>query len=651
MFRLALIASVALPALVRAEIDFAKDVRPVLETYCFKCHGGEKAKAGVKLHSAGSAAEIYRDVGTWDKALEELRDESMPPDDKPQPSAEERARVVAWLEKTLNDPDPEAFPRDPGRPFLHRLSKLEYNNTVRDLLGIDSRPADAFPPDGGGGGGFDNNSATLFVPPVLMEKYLAAATKLLAEAKPERVVSTQPSEALSKSDAARKSIADFTTRAFRRPAEAEEVEALTNLFAAADGRGEPFQDAVKFALRAALASPHFLFRVEQSAGTEAHRVNGHELASRLSYFLWATMPDEELFRVAGEGKLHDREVLGAQVRRMLQDQKARAFAENFAGQWLRVHELKTFAQPDANKFPEFTPEVRDSMHAEPIEFFHALLRDDGNALRLLDADYTYANAVLAKYYGLDPVEGAAFPRHCGRCPLSASPSRRADPRFEVEPASPVSEGARTQRVALRDKTRGGVLTMGAVLTVTSYPRRTSPVLRGKWVLEEILGSPPPPPPPQIKSLPDSDKVRDGKSFRQQLEQHRAEANCAGCHKRMDPLGFGLENFDAIGRWRIEAGGQPVDATGEMVTGEKFSGPAEMKALLLKKKDAFARNLAAKMFAYALNRGLEHYDIPTVRHTVQRLGKDDYRISTLIMGIVESYPFQQRRGTAPVATRP
>jgi hypothetical protein len=612
--RLAVLVCLLVLSRARA-LDFAKDIRPVLETYCFKCHGGEKAKGGVKLHEVNDLPAIYREAGIWDKVLSEMRDEAMPPDDKPQPSTEERQRVIAWLEKELNDPDPNAVPKDPGRPFLHRLSKLEYNNTVRDLLGVDSHPADAFPPDGGGGGGFDNNSATLFIPPVLVEKYLAAATNILGAAKPERIFVVRPDEALSKPDAARRILSDFATRAFRRPVEGEEVEGLLRLFAQAGARGELFDDAVKSALRAVLVSPHFLFRIEQPRGVQAHRLNDYELASRLSYFLWSTMPDPELFRLAGEGKLAEPATLEGQVRRMLQDPKARDFAGSFAGQWLRVQELASSAQPDPRQFPEYTPKLRDALRDEPIEFFHALLRDDASLLRLLDADYTYANEALAKHYGLADVQGDAF-----------------------------------RRVALPDKNRGGVVTMGAVLTLTSYPRRTSPVLRGKWILEEILGTPPPPPPPVIASLPDNDRARDGLTFRQQLEKHRTKEECAGCHAKLDPPGFALENYDAIGRWRTEIDKRPVDASGALASGEKFNGPAELKALLLQRKGDFARNVTERMYAYALNRGLEFYDIPIVRHTTKVLAQSDYRASALILEIVKSYPFQYRRGTGPLAVQ-
>jgi hypothetical protein len=363
-------------------------------------------------------------------------------------------------------------------------------------------------------------------------------------------------------------------------------------------------------------SPHFLFRVEADNGqTEDSAVGDYELASRLSYFLWSSMPDGELFKLAAAKKLRDPKTLEAQGRRMLLDPKARSFAENFAGQWLRVRELKTTAQPDGRKFPEFTPAVRDAMHDEAVEFFYALLRDNRSLLEVIDADYAFVNETLARHYGLEGVKGEAF-----------------------------------RRVSLPDRNRGGVLGMGGVLTLTSYPRRTSPVLRGKWVLEEILGTPPPPPPPLVKSLPPDDRPRDGLTFRQRLEEHRTKAECAGCHKRMDPLGFGLESFDAIGRWRTQIGGQPVDASGQMITGEKFNGPAELKSLLLRRTDDFARNLSEKMLAYALGRGLEYYDTPVVKKIAKALENDGFHAATLVTEILKSYPFQYRRGSRTEMTR-
>ena len=593
---------------------FEMEIRPLLEQHCFECHGAKKQKAGVNLEAFRDLASFYREPRMWEKVLGAVHDEEMPPDDKPQPTDAQRARIVAWIGHALDDT--EAVPRDPGRAPLHRLSRLEYNNTIRDLLGVETRPADKFPPDGGGGGGFDNNSATLFVPPVLMERYLASAGDVLEKARPERVFTVRPDGGTTKEDAARKIIGEFARRAFRRPINDEEIAGLLSLFNAANKRGEPFDDAVKLALRAVLVSPNFLFRVERADSAGACRLDDYELASRLSYFLWSSMPDDELFKIAEQKKLREPAVLAAQVRRMLRDPKARDFAESFAGQWLRVRELKTSAVPDMERFPAFTPALRDAMMAEPVEFFLSLLRENGSLLDLLDCDYAFVNETLAKHYGIEGVTGEAM-----------------------------------QRVKLTDRTRGGVLGMGAVLTLSSYPRRTSPVLRGKWVLEEILDSPPLPPPPQVKTLSSSDKPKDGLTFRQRFEKHRSEASCANCHKRMDPLGFGLENFDAIGAWRTELAGEPVDASGEMVTGEKFTGPVELKKLLLARKDVFARTVADRMFAYALNRGLEFYDAPLVRQTVKSLARDNYRVETLILAIVNSYPFQYRRGTGAVAAQP
>lgn len=593
-----------------------KELQPLLESYCLKCHNTAKAKAGVNLEKFRGIDSVTYDPKTWETVLAQLRDRTMPPENKPQPTDEQRDQLVTWIEKALQNLDESKLPKDPGRAVLHRLSQLEYNNTIRDLFGVDTRPADKFPPDGGGGGGFDNNAATLFIPPVLMERYLEAAGDILDAAKPERVFVAKASGLTSQRSTARKIFACHAPRAFRRPAEKDEIDRLMALFDTAQKRGESFEAGVKLGLKSLLVSPHFLFRVELENGRAEHYVVGdYELASRLSYFLWSSMPDEGLFKLAAAKKLRDPKTLEAQARRMLLDPKARSFAENFAGQWLRVRELKTIAQPDGRKFPEFTPSVRDAMYDEAVEFFHALLRENRSLLEVIDSDYAFLNETLAKHYGIEGVKGEAF-----------------------------------QRVSLKDRNRGGVLGMGGVLTLTSYPRRTSPVLRGKWVLEEILGTPPPPPPPLIKSLPADDKPRDGLTFRQRLEEHRSKAECAGCHKRMDPLGFGLESFDAIGRWRTQISGQPVDDSGQMTTGEKFAGPAELKTLLLKRTDDFTRNLTEKMLAYALGRGLEYYDTPVVKRIAKTLESEGFLATTLVTEIVKSYPFQYRRGSRTEVTQ-
>ncbi len=319
------------------------------------------------------------------------------------------------------------------------------------------------------------------------------------------------------------------------------------------------------------------------------------------------MPDEELFRFASQGRLHEPKTLEQQVVRMTADNKSKVFTESFVSQWLRVRELKTAAQPDSRRFPEYTPSLRDAMYREVVQFFDSVVRENATLLRLISADYTFANADLARLYGIQKVDGETL-----------------------------------QRVQLADVNRGGVLGMAAILTLTSYPQRTSPVLRGKWVLEEMLGTPPPPPPPLVKSLPQNDAPVDGLTLRQQLEKHREQPECSACHVRMDPLGFGLENFDPIGRWRARIGNQAVDASGVLPGGEKFEGPAALRTVLLDRKEEIVRNVTQKMLAYALGRGLEYYDTPTVNSIVNALAKSDYRSSVLITEIVKSFPFGYRR---------
>jgi hypothetical protein len=585
----------------------------IVENTCHKCHDATTAKGDLDLSPLKKQADYERDPRLLEKLVRFVRDREMPPPGKrPQPSEQDRQRFVDWGRHALANIDYTKFPRDPGRVTMHRLSRVEYNNTVRDLLGVTNQPADKFPADGGGGGGFDNNADTLFVPPILLEKYLEAAGEVLS-VMPTNILVERPGWLKTKSAAARKSIGVFAARAFRRPVEKTEVDALMGLFAQASQRGENFDQAVKHALKAVLVSPHFLFRIEKDRGVpEPYRLNDYELASRLSYFLWSSMPDAELFALAGKNQLHESATLEAQVKRMLRDPKARALAENFAGQWLRVRELKTTVQPDPGRFRRFTPELREAMYAEAIEFFAAMIREDASLLTLLDADHAYINEALAQHYGLTNLNVT---------------------------------GAQLRRVALPDKNRGGVLGMGAVLTLTSYPQRTSPVLRGKWVLEELLGQPPPPPPPDAGGLPAEDAPRNGLTFRQRLEEHRKKPQCAGCHSRLDPLGFGLENFDAIGRWRTKIGSEAVDATGLMSSGEKFTGPAELKRLLLARKDDFARNVTERMLAYALGRGVEFHDMPSLAAITDKLKGDGYRSSTLVTEIVKSYPFQFRRDTA------
>ena len=586
--------------------DFKKDIVPILDKYCVSCHDDE-AKGGVNLDALTEDGAFWREPKTWEKVLNAMRDASMPPAKKEQPKPEDRSLVSGWLANTLDHPDAAKIPSDVGRKLIHRLSRLEYNNTVRDLLGVTTRPADQFPPDGGGGGGFDNNASTLFIPPVLMEKLLLVSADIVAGAQPERIFKIRPEAGKADAIAAKENLEWLGARAFRRPLEAEETAKLLGFYEAQRKTGSSWEDAVRQAVRGLLVSPSFLFRAERDQpGTTAQPISDWELAARLSYFLWSSMPDDALLALAQAGKLSAAGNLEREVRRMLADPKARDFTANFANQWLRTKELD-HVHPAADKFPAFTPALKDAMAAEPLEFFHALIRENRPLSDCLDCDYTFVNPELAKFYAL-----------------------------------PVPATAGFHRVMLTDKNRGGVLTMAGVLTLTSYPRRTSPVLRGKWLMEEILGSPPPPAPPMIKSLPTSDKVRNGLTFRQQLEQHRNRPECASCHKTMDQLGFGLESFDPIGQWRTAINDAPVDNSGELPSGQKFAGALELKVLLAQRKDEFTRNLTERMLSYALGRGIEQTDWLTIRLVSKAVAAGGYKSQDLILGLVRSPQFTHRR---------
>jgi hypothetical protein len=419
---------------------------------------------------------------------------------------------------------------------------------------------------------------------------------------------------------ARRIVTNLTNRAFRRPVTPAEVDRYLGLYRTARGKGDSFAEGIAVAIQAVLVSPDFLFRFERGgpttldgpakAGPHAspQRISQHELAARLSYFLWATMPDEELRMMADQRMLRKPEVLSGQVRRMLKDPRSRSLVEEFGGQWLQFRALES-ASPDRERFPQFEDYLRLSMKRETELFLETIIREDRSILELLDADYTFLNERLARHYGIDGVAGPEF-----------------------------------RRVALTDARRGGILTQGSILTVSSYATRTSPVLRGKWILENLLNAPPPPPPPGVDNI-DEEKVGSASSLREQLEAHRKNAICAACHRRMDPLGFGLENFDAIGAWRTQDGKFPVDATGTLPDGRTFSGPIELKHILKVEREAFAKAVTSKLLTYALGRGLEAYDRRTIRTIARRLPADDYRFSSLVLEIVNSAPFQMRRGTA------
>jgi hypothetical protein len=407
-----------------------------------------------------------------------------------------------------------------------------------------------------------------------------------------------------------KIVTNLAHHAYRRPVTKTEVAGLMKFVAMAKSQGQSTEQGIQLALEAMLVSPEFLFRIERDASPtdpeKTHRLSDTELATRLSYFLWSSMPDEELSGLAEANKLHEPAVLDAQLKRMMTDRKASAFAENFAGQWLEVRNLDSIS-PDPKKFAVWTPELKEELRTETRLFFQYVLGENRPISEFVDARYTFLNEPLAKYYGVPGVKGPDY-----------------------------------RKVDLATDQRGGVLTQASVLAVSSYPNRTSPTIRGKYILNNLLGSPPPPPPPDVPALDDS-KVGSDVSLRKQLEAHRANSVCASCHAKMDVLGFGLENYDAIGRWRTVDGKFPIDVGGTMPDGKSFTTAAEMRTVLLGSMPEVSRCLIDKIMTYALGRGMQAYDKRTLDQIQRALAADGYRFQTLIREVVASPAFQSRRG--------
>jgi hypothetical protein len=425
-----------------------------------------------------------------------------------------------------------------------------------------------------------------------------------------RIFVCTPSNASEEEGCAKQILRTLMRRAYRRPVTEADIRGPLKFYREAR-RNSTFDDGIEGGLRAVLVSPEFLFRVEQdppgAAAGAAYRISDLELATRLSFFLWSSIPDDELLDVAIEGKLSRRAILEKQVARMLADKRSRSFIANFGGQWLYLRNLAS-ATPDMRLFPGFDDNLRQAFRKETELFFEAIMREDRSVLELLSADYTFVNERLAKHYGISNVYGSRF--------------RRV-----------TFEG---------DNRRGGLLRQGSILTVTSYANRTSPVIRGKWVLDNILGVPPPPPPATVPPLKEKSGISNNLSMRERVAQHRANPACSGCHQLMDPVGFSLENYDAVGRWRPVEDGIPIDASGSLPDGSKFEGVAGLEKALLSRPEVFATTFTEKLLTYALGRGVEYYDAPAIRKVVRDSRVRDFRFSSFINGIVNSTPFQMRR---------
>jgi hypothetical protein len=704
------------------------------------CHSGDTPRAGLSLEKFKTAASVTAAAEIWERVVANVSSGHMPPEGFPGPTKAQRTRMVAWIQTTLAG---DCGVRDPGRVTMRRLNRAEYDNTVRDLTGLDLKLGQNFPSDDVGYG-FDNIGDVLTISPLLMEKYLAAAETvakrtislplpkrqrfdatelkqsnggapsdvgqiffsggpaylsysfpadgrykvrirasgqqagpekvkmavLLGEnrlqvvevpvpqdkpqvfevefdakagqqqvgvefindyyqpgpppedrnlyvywleiespafpygAMPEthrRVIFSDPKGA-DKKQLARQVLSRFATRAFRRPVKSAELDRLTQIVDLVQKDGQSFERGVQLAVQAVLSSPHFIFRVENEHADG--RLDDYELASRLSYFVWSSMPDARLLSLAAKGKLQDPNVLAVEAKRMLQDPRSEALVDNFAGQWLNLRKLATI-QPDPKLFPGFSESLRDAMTTETRMFVDHVIRDDRDVMDFLGAKYTFVNEELAKHYGISGVSGKEF-----------------------------------RQVSLVGTPRSGLLTQGSILTLTSNPTRTSPVKRGKWVLDQLLNQPPPPPPPNVPDLRERDALT-GKTLRQRMEQHREDPTCASCHRRMDPIGFSLENFDATGKWRTEEDGEKIDASGVLPDGKKFEGPSELRDILISKRSEFLSCLGDKMLTFAIGRGLETSDQCYVDDISAHVGKYK-KFSALVAAVVRSEAFRNKK---------
>ena len=606
---------------------FDTDIAPVFNKYCVGCHAGAQPKGDIMLKfkdEDDARSRMASNDEFWDKVSTMVKGDLMPPASvKNRPTEGERKLLTDWI---ANDVLTIGGKPDPGPMVVHRLNNREYANTIRELLYLPASydPVADFPADERGDG-FDNNSDTLTISPVLIEHYLDAAEKSVRRSfKPvdedKGVLSAVPAQKIldaSKSFKAdfansqakvRINIEAFLPRAWRRPVTKEEVDGVMKFAALSFAHaGESMSEATALAIRASLMSPNFLFRLEQDPHADGsgkvYQLTEYQLASRLSYFLWSTMPDDDLFAQAKAGTL--RQNLDAQVTRMLKDPKSISLTKDFMGQWLEIRGL--------DQTPNVDKALLASMQGETEHFFNYIVANNRPITDLLDGDYSFVDARLAKLYGIAGVSGDEF-----------------------------------QKVQLDPAKRFGLLTQAAILTVSSKPLgaglRTSPVVRGKFILENIFNEKIPPPPPDVPPLAVDDNHPLTGTTRQIFEQHRTNPVCAGCHARMEPYGFALENYAGNGSWRTQENGIALDVSGE-INGHKFTKPAEFRQVLLTREDDFRHAVVRKVLSYALGRGIRGTDRPAIEQIVAQVGQDGDSFNSVIINVVKSFPFQNARGGA------
>jgi len=728
--------------------QFTQEIRPMIEQHCGDCHWGDNADADLNLEPFESLDQLLVGRDKWKKVLLRVAAKEMPPQDSAPMPDDHHQQLMMWLDELMNSVDCTDI--NPGRVTIRRLNRVEYRNTVKDLVGVDYKPSQNFPGDDVGYG-FDNIADVLSLPPILMEKYLQAAEDISFEAindpdaqriagsitageftrngkqlrsqnsaitissnftisgefdfteagkytfhveacgdqtgsEPckmsvsldgaqsktvlvkgdrgdfdefkipfsvkqsgpqvikiaflndyyndsgsrkldrnlivgnvkivgpigkkspsyDKIINVPVPKTNSQAEAyARNILNRLASKAYRRRATPGELTRLLDLYKLSRGDGNAFDASIRFALQAILISPHFLYKVEAPvAEGETRKLTDFELASNLSYFLWSTMPDEELFRVAAKGQLSDPAEYRKQVKRMLADRRSLALVQNFASQWLHLRSLARM-QPDPELFPGVDKRLRADMVTETKLVVADLIAKDAKITDLLSVPYTFINGPLADHYGIPEVTGRRFRK-----------------------VSTVGTG------------RTGLLTHASVLTLTSNPNRTSPVKRGKWIMENLLGEEPPPPDPDAMLLEDQTELTG--TLRQRMEQHRADPNCAVCHRVMDELGFALEHYDPVGRFREREDGNEIDPRGELPSGTKFLGPDELqKTIRTEMREKFIRCVTEKMLIYSLGRGLEYYDDCTIDQILEKIRESNYSFSSLIVGITESEPFLSR----------
>ena len=604
------------------EYTFDK-VQKFTQIYCIACHTGKSGVGGLNLAHFSTYESLREHPQKWESIFTRVRNMEMPPKGAPAPNAEAREAFTDWIHGTLiREACSEGM--TPGPAPVRRLNRTQYASTIRDLLNLHVDVSGSLPADGAGGEGFDNAAETLFLSPIHAEKYLDAAKLALDYAAKDprsraKFLIAKPGQGVSAQRAADQILEAFLPRAFRRQPKPSEMRIYRSLFDSAQSTKQSFDDSILFALSGVLISPQFLFRTEPAnVSLDSRLLDDYSLATRLSYFLWNSTPDGLLLALAGERKLNDPEILKGQIARMLRSPKAFDFMQSFVEQWLGTRALGQSIQLDAKLFPAYAgdAELQGDIRYQPVLFFQEILAKDLSLLNLLDSNFTITTKKLQKLYGK-----------------------------EVLP--PKKESSAPQRVELPEgSTRGGLLGMSAILAISSHPHRTSPVLRGKWLLDAILGTPPPPPPANVPALEEPTSAKP-QTVRELLSRHRANAVCASCHSRIDPLGFALENYDALGVWRTSEAGKPVDASGELPDGTKFEGPQQLKAVLLDRKGLFVRNLSNKMLGYALGRGLNRRGACVVNDLVTQVEAANYSAQTLIQTIALSMPFRyQAPGLIP-----